>query len=208
MLGVGRLQLGNYSMEPTTMHVGDLHSPGVTPAVAMPAPSHELPGRLLLVRLLVGGLPSFVGNRLRTYALRLAGFKIGRGTVMWGLPTIFGSGDLYAHLSIGDRCGFNVGCMLELEAPITIGNHVSFGHDVLVLTRGYAPGDGGRRAATPVNAPVVIEDGAWIAARAVIMPGVTIGTGAVVGANTVVSKDVPANTLLLGTQKISLARWR
>jgi maltose O-acetyltransferase len=115
------------------------------------------------------------------------------------MPTIIAPGGIAGRLTIGERCGFNIGCLLDLEAPVTIGNHVSFGHDVLVLTGSTERGPG---------APVVIEDGAWIAARAVIMPGVTVGAGAVIGATVVVSQDVPPNTLIAGPQRISLARWR
>ena len=167
-----------------------------------------LHGRLLAARLLVGGLPPFVANRLRTYALRLAGFQIGRGTVMWGMPTIIGSGNIYKQLTIGEQCGFNVGCLLELEAPISLGNHVAVGHDVTILTSSYIRGGTAQRAGTVLRAPVRVEDGAWLAARCVVMPGVTIGAGSVIGASVVVDKDVAPNTLLLGNQKISLARWR
>jgi acetyltransferase-like isoleucine patch superfamily enzyme len=78
----------------------------------------------------------------------------------------------------------------------------------MILSRTFTVGPSAQRAGTPLYAPVVIEDGAWIGARCTIMPGVTIGAGAVVGATMVISKDVPPNTLLLGPQKISLAKWR
>ena len=46
--------------------------------------------------------------------------------------------------------------------------------------------------------PVTIEDGAWVGANAIILPGVTIGRGAVVGAGTLVMKDVAPNTVVMG----------
>jgi maltose O-acetyltransferase len=49
-----------------------------------------------------------------------------------------------------------------------------------------------------VARPVSIEDGAWIAARVTILPGVTIGRGTVVAAGAVVTRDVPPNTLAAG----------
>jgi maltose O-acetyltransferase len=164
--------------------------------------------RLLIAQLLVGLLPSFFANRLRILVLRAAGFRIGQGTILWGMPTIIGSGNIQELLSIGHDCGFNVGCFLDLHAPITIGNHVGIGHDVLILTSTYEVGPGRQRAGMLVHAPVVIEDGAWVGARCTIMPGVTIGAGSVIGATMVVSNDVPPNTLLIGPQKISLAKWR
>jgi maltose O-acetyltransferase len=152
-------------------------------------------------------LPPFVANRLRGYALRAAGLKIGKGTIFWGMPTIIG-GDIIGNLLIGAECGFNVGCMIDVGAPISIGNHVGFGHHVLIMSSTFSVGPAARRAGAPLQAPVVIEDGAWVGARCVIMPGVKIGAGAVIGATMVISKDVPPNTLLLGPQKISLAKWR
>jgi maltose O-acetyltransferase len=113
-----------------------------------------------------------------------------------------------AVLSIGEECGFNVGCVFDLSAPISIGNHVGVGHDVLFVTKTHAPGPGNRRAGREVCAPIIIEDGAWIGARCVILPGVTIGTGAVIAANMIIEQDVPAQQLQLGAQKLSLARWR
>jgi maltose O-acetyltransferase len=94
-----------------------------------------------------------------------------------------------------------------LEDHVTIGAHVSVGHDVLFLTKTHARA-GGRPAGASCCAPVVVGDGAWIGARATLLPGVTIGAGSVVAASTVVEQDVPDNTLLTGGQRISLARWR
>ena len=60
--------------------------------------------RLLLVQLLLAPLPLQVGSRLRTYGLRLAGFRIGHGSTMCGMPRITGSCDLYSKLKIGRDC--------------------------------------------------------------------------------------------------------
>jgi maltose O-acetyltransferase len=156
---------------------------------------------------LTGLLPPFVANRLRSAALRAAGLQVGRGSIFWGMPTIIGD-DVEKGLIIGEECGFNVGCFIDVGAPITLGNHVAIGHHVMILSSSFTAGSAAQRAGAPLRAPVVIEDGAWVGARCTIMPGVTIGAGAVVGASMVISKDVPANTLLLGPQKISLAKWR
>jgi maltose O-acetyltransferase len=155
----------------------------------------------------MGLFPPFVANRLRSAALRAAGLQVGRGSIFWGMPTIIGD-DIEGGLIIGEQCGFNVGCFIDVGAPITLGNHVSIGHHVMILSRSFNIGSAAQRAGTQLQAPVVIEDGAWVGARCTIMPGVTIGAGAIVGASMVISKDVPANTLLLGPQKISLAKWR
>lgn len=154
--------------------------------------------RLQLAHLGMLPLPPHVGTRLRVYLLRMAGFQIGRGTVMWGTPTITGSGDLYKRLHIGCGCWFNVGCFFNLGATITIGDRVALGHQVMVMTDSHAIGDRNRRAGPLTAQPVQIGDGAWVGARATILPGVTIGEGSVVAAGAVVTKSVAPHLLVGG----------
>ncbi len=154
--------------------------------------------RLLLVQLLLAPLPLQVGSRLRTYGLRLAGFRIGHGSTMCGMPRITGSCDLYSKLKIGRDCWFNCGCFFDLEAAIFIGDRVALGQQVMVLTSTHHMGTGERRAGALDTKPVNIHDGAWLGARCIVLPGVTIGDGAVVAAGAVVNKDVPPNTLVAG----------
>ncbi len=157
--------------------------------------------RWSLARLLCAPLPPFVLGRVRTLALRACGVNIGRATNFWGLPTLLGAGAFGARLRVGAICGFNIGCVFDLAAPITLGDHVSVGHQARFLTS-----EGGEPGAAP--APITVGDGAWLGSRCTILGGVTIGAGAVVGAGVTVSKDVPAQTLVTGSQTVSLARWR
>jgi maltose O-acetyltransferase len=154
--------------------------------------------RLLLARMLLTPLPIHVGSRVRVYILRLAGFQIGPGCVMWGTPTITGDGDLYRKLTIGQGCWFNVECFFDLGAPISIGDHVAIGHQVMILTTSHEIGSPGQRAAALEARPVTIKTGAWLGARCTILPGVTVGAGAIVAAGAVVSRDVPSNTMVVG----------
>lgn len=154
--------------------------------------------RLQLAHLGMWPLPPHVGTRLRVALLRMAGFQIGHGTVIWGTPMITGSGDLYKRLRIGCDCWFNGGCFFNLGAPITIGDRVAFGHQVMVLTDSHAIGDQRRRAGPLEALPIQIGNGAWVGARATILPGVTIGEGAVVAAGAVVTKAVAPHLLVGG----------
>ena len=154
--------------------------------------------RLLIANLLIHRLPPHVGNRLRIYLLRMAGVTIGHGTVFWGAPTLIGSGRFDQRLQIGDECWINIGCLLELGQPITIGNRVSLGQGVMILTTSHRMGPPLRRAGEVEQQPVVIEDGAWLGARSTILPGVTVGPGAVVAAGAVVTKSVAPNLLVGG----------
>ena len=161
-------------------------------------------GRLHLVQALALPLPPNVGSRLRVALLRMIGFSIGKRTVMWGMPTLMGGGNIYQRLYIGQECWFNIGCILELGANIRIGDCVALGPQVAILTTSHHIGDGRRRAGQTFVKPVHINDGAWLGARCTILPGVTIGTGAVVAAGATVIKDVPANTLVGGVPAVPI----
>jgi len=154
--------------------------------------------RLIWARMVLAPLPPNVGSRLRTAVLRRVGFPIGRGTLFWGTPTITGSGDIYSRLRIGDYCWFNMGCFFDLGAPIEIGDRVALGHQVMLMTGSHELGGAERRAGSYVVAPVRIDSGAWLGSRATVLPGIHIGAGAIVAAGALVTKDVPAHTLVAG----------
>ncbi len=154
--------------------------------------------RLFVANLLTRALPPFVGGRVRVALLRWAGVTIGRGTVLADTPSILGGGRAQRRLRIGKACWFNVGCTLDASAFITIGDRVRLGQQVLVLTHTHELGNGAQRAGTLRAQPVQIGDGAWLGARCTILPGVTVHAGAVVAAGAVVTKSVPAHTLVGG----------
>jgi maltose O-acetyltransferase len=157
--------------------------------------------RFTIVRALLGVFPSVSLNRTRILALKACGIRTGRATLFLGLPELAGRGSVTSRLRIGTHCGFNDGCVFDLTAPITIGNHVAVGHEVRFLTS-IRPG--GVNSA----APITVADGVWLGARCTLMGGVTVGAGAVISAGVTVVADVPPNTLMTGAKPISLARWR
>ena len=144
-------------------------------------------------------IPLHTGSALRASILRSYGFKIGKGTLVYEMPRIGGAPrDLAKQLVIGEDCVIDLGCELELGETITIGNRVTLGAEVLILTTSHELGPREHRAGPLLRSPVVIEDGAWVGARATVLPGVTIGAGAIVGPGSVVNKDVPPNTRVAG----------
>ena len=154
--------------------------------------------RLLIARILLAPLPIHVGGRLRGAILRLAGFQIGRGTIFAGTPIITLADNHYKNLLIGEGCWFNIACLFDLGAQIRIGDKVSMGHGVLILTRSHEVGTSEQRALTLLVKPVNVGSGVWLGSRSTILPGVTIGDGAIVAAGSVVHQDVPPNTLVAG----------
>lgn len=151
-----------------------------------------------LARISLFPLPVFVGSRLRVKILNVFGYRIGKGSTMWGLPRLIGSGKLHQKLMVGHHCLFNVDCFFDLASSITLGNQVVLGPEVMLITGGHEIGSRARRAGVLEPKPIVIGDGAWLGARCTILPGVTIGAGAVVAAGAVVNRDVAPNTIVGG----------
>lgn len=154
--------------------------------------------RALLARWLMMPLPTGSAHRLRAALLRLGGTSVGEGTVVMGSIAFSGGRGAAANVHIGRRCLINQGCVLDATAPIDIGDEVALGHEVLIVTSAHATGDPRRRAGALRSTPVRVGDGAWIASRAVLLPGVVIGEGAIVAAGAVVTASVPPHTLVGG----------
>ena len=154
--------------------------------------------RFTVLSAAAGLLPALVGNRLRTVLFRLAGLDIGHGSAIGGALKLQGEGRPASRLTIGKFCWINDGCMLDASAAISIGDHVGIGQSVAVITNTHNLGDSARRCGALTSAPVMIGDGAWVGARSTILPGVSIGHGAIVGAGSLVNRSVAPNTLVSG----------
>lgn len=103
------------------------------------------------------------------------------------------SGNL-RDLSVGDDT-FIGRVEISAHAAVTIGDHVCINDGAKILTASHDIRD---PHWTTLSKPIVIEDFAWIATNAIILPGVTIGRGAVVAAGTVVTRDVPPGAVASG----------
>lgn len=154
--------------------------------------------RLLAVRALTFLLPAYTATRLRTRIMRWFGFDIGKGTAFSDMPTLTGSKRCYQHLHIESDCYFNVQCLFDLAAPVTIGRSVGVGQRVMFITGTHKIGKRSQRMGTMEPLPIVVQDGAWIGAGSIVLPGVAIGEGSIVAAGAVVTKDVPDNALVAG----------
>jgi acetyltransferase-like isoleucine patch superfamily enzyme len=101
------------------------------------------------------------------------------------------------EIRVGQRVFINQNCTLYDLAEISIGDDVMIGPNVSIITEGHPVAPSQRRACV-VAKPIVIERNVWIAAGATIIGGVTVGENSVVAAASVVTRDVPPNTLVAG----------
>lgn len=108
----------------------------------------------------------------------------------------FGSGK---QVVIGNYSGLNVGCWIGNDT--IIGNDVMFGPEVIILSGGHnfdrTDIPMREQGATPRN-PVIIGDDVWIGTRVIILPGIKIGSHSIIGAGSVVTKDVPEYAIVAG----------
>lgn len=134
-------------------------------------------------------LPS---NALRLVLLRLLGGRIGAGTrISRGVKV-----DFPWRLRIGNNSTINTGVYLDCRGTgVSIGNCVNVSSDAILYTLThdiYSLDFAARRG------EVALADGVWVCARAIILPGTFIGTGSVVGANSVVKGNIPDHQLWQG----------
>lgn len=101
------------------------------------------------------------------------------------------------NIRIGDRVFINQNCTFYSLADIVIGDDVLIGPNVSLIASAHPVAPSQRRAYL-VGKPITIGKGVWIAAGATVLGGVTIGENSVVAAGSVVTRDVPANTLAAG----------
>ena len=111
------------------------------------------------------------------------------------IPPFYATGG--RETTVGRNVFINQNCTLYDLGGIDIGDDVMIGPNVSIITSGHPISPTERRSGV-VAKPIRIERNVWIAAGAIIIGGVTIGENSVVAAGAVVTKDVPANTLVGG----------
>ena len=102
------------------------------------------------------------------------------------------------HISVGERFYANVGCVFLDCAPISIGDGVLLGPAVQLYAATHPLDAETRRRGLEYALPISIGDDVWIGGGALVLPGVAVGDRGVIGAGSVVAKDVPADTVVVG----------
>lgn len=106
--------------------------------------------------------------------------------------------DYGGHISLGDDVFLNFDCVILDVAPVRIGSHVLFGPGVHVYAATHPMDADERRAGLESGRPVTIGDDVWIGGGTIVCPGVRIGDRAVIGAGSVVTRDIPADVFAAG----------
>lgn len=146
---------------------------------------------------LVFALPRYrTLNRLKSSFLRVLGAEVGERVIFYpGVWIVTGR-----NLRLGDDVDLARDVLITTDGGVAVGDRVLVGYRTQILSSNHniPPRDEKIFAAGHTRRPVVIEDDSWIAAGCVVLPGVRIGEGAVVGAGSVVTRDVPPFSVVAG----------
>ena len=115
------------------------------------------------------------------------------------------------HLRIGDNTSFQQGCQVTAAQQVTIGKDVLIGANVLITDNDHIydhPTEPASAIRALKTAPVTIEDGCWLGFACVVLKGVTIGKRSVIGANAVVTHDIPPYSVAVGIPARVINRFR
>ena len=137
---------------------------------------------------LSGHIPS---HNIRKIIYRLGGIKIGKGSTIHMGVRFYNS----KNISIGTDSIIGEYSVLDGRDILKVGNHVAIASQVMIYNSKHDIND---EHFSPINKPVYIEDYVFIGPRSIIMPGVTIGRGAVIAAGAVVTKNVPNFSIVAG----------
>jgi maltose O-acetyltransferase len=117
------------------------------------------------------------------------------GDTVWMQPPFFC--DYGANIELGERVFFNFNCIVLDVCRVTIGDYTLFGPGVQVLTPLH-PFDAQTRRREEFGRPISIGSDVWVGAGALILPGVQIGSRSIIGAGSVVTRDVPDDVFAAG----------
>ncbi len=126
--------------------------------------------------------------------MRLAGYKVARNSCFWA-----GANLRSKRLVVGGNVFVNVGFFFDGFDTLTIGDNVRIGQYVKIITATHEIGPPQQRGThETIGKPVHIENGSWIGSCAIILPGVTIASGCVIAAGSVVTKSTEPDGLYAG----------
>lgn len=102
------------------------------------------------------------------------------------------------HVHFGNGVYANFGLTCVDDTHIYVGSHTMFGPHVILATAGHPIIPSLRKYGIQHNQPIRIGENCWLGAGVIVMPGITIGDHSVIGAGSIVTKDIPANVVAVG----------
>ena len=144
---------------------------------------------------------------------------LGKNVRLWGTPSIKNRGEMVIHdrvrlvstvarlelvseagacLEIGEGTYINYGGSIAALQLVSIGPNCSIGTYVVIMDNDYHKLEPEHRYERPESSPVHLEENVWLGARVIVLRGVTIGSGSVIGAGSVVTRDIPPRCLAAG----------
>jgi len=132
-------------------------------------------------------------ERVRELLAHLTGRAVDESVTVF--PPLYA--DFGKNIVLGRRVFINAGCTFQDQGGVTIGDDSLIGHNVVFATLNHDLDPARRADMHP--APIVVGRNVWIGSNATVLPGVSIGDNAVVAAAAVVTKDVPAGTVVVGS---------
>ena len=156
------------------------------------------PGRGLLIQaawylvsLVVFQSGCFPTSILKRWLLRLFGAQIGRRVVIKPHVRI----KFPWRLRVGDHCWIGESVWIDNLADVTIGDHVCISQGAYLCTGSH---DHRRRTFDLITRPIIIDSGAWIGAKSIVLPGCSVGCNSLIAAGSVVRQSLGANQIVAG----------
>lgn len=157
-------------------------------------------------------------SRARWYLRRAT--SLGPKARVWGRPVIQNFGELVigdrlqlvstvarseivsgpqGRVEIGDRVYINYGCSISAQDLVSIGNGSSIGTYCILMDNDFHSVDPALRNERPPSSPIILEENVWLGARVIVLKGVRIGRDSVIGAGSVVTRDIPPSSVAAGS---------
>lgn len=147
-------------------------------------------GRLIIHKKLRGGIKCY--KRSTIHLNKKSHLHIGKQVSLYPYASISVASN--AHMEIGNRTFFNKRCEIICKEKIVIGNDCAISWNVTIMDTDYHSINGQNNVS-----PVYIGNHVWICCHSVILKGVKIGNGAIVAAGSIVTRDVPPNSIVAGS---------
>jgi maltose O-acetyltransferase len=142
-------------------------------------------------------------QRLKAESLRKQFLSCGENvSIQW--PVVINGAD---HLNVGKDVSINAFVHIWAQGGVTIGDSTLIGSHVAITSLAHAK-DASRFADSLVSKPIVIGANVWIGTHAAVLPGVSIGDGAIIGAGAVVNRDVAPGDVVAGVPAKSIRATR